>query len=109
VTRANQFIGDAACRLVLSPPAAHTENVVLQNGNVVIVFTVPKDMDNPYFDRNVVIRLKVGADKRRVNFKEELRRLFQISNQFHTDELPTKSRDRKAGQTAFPGFFASAL
>lgn len=38
-----------------------------------------------------MIWLKVGADKRRVNSKEELRRLFQISGQFHADELPTKA------------------
>jgi len=34
---------------------------------------------------------KIGADKRRVNSKEELRRLFQMSDQFHADELPTKA------------------
>ena len=38
-----------------------------------------------------MIWLKVGADKRRVNSKEELRRLFQVSGQFHADELPTKA------------------
>ncbi|GAB6905088.1 hypothetical protein JCM12296A_09220 [Desulfosarcina cetonica] len=38
-----------------------------------------------------MIWLKVGADKRRVNSKEELRRLFQVSDQFHADELPTKA------------------
>ena len=38
-----------------------------------------------------MIWLKCGADKRRVNSKEELRRLFQISDQFHADELPTKA------------------
>jgi ATP-dependent DNA helicase RecG len=38
-----------------------------------------------------MIWLKVSADKRRVNSKEELRRLFQVSGQFHADELPTKA------------------
>lgn len=38
-----------------------------------------------------MIWLKVGADKRRVNSKEELRRLFQVSGQFYADELPTKA------------------
>jgi len=48
-------------------------------------------MDKPYFDKNGVIWLKSGADKRRVNSKEELRRIFQITVQFHADELPTKA------------------
>ena len=38
-----------------------------------------------------MIWLKCRADKRRVNSKEELRCLFQISDQFHADELPTKA------------------
>lgn len=38
-----------------------------------------------------MIWLKSGADKRRVNSKEELRRLFQSVDQFHADELPTKA------------------
>jgi hypothetical protein len=29
--------------------------------------------------------------RRRINSKEELRRLFQFSDQFHADELPTKA------------------
>jgi ATP-dependent DNA helicase RecG len=37
------------------------------------------------------ITKKAGADKRRVNSKEELRRLFQITDQFHADELPTRA------------------
>ena len=56
-----------------------------------IVLSVPKGIDKPYFDKNGVIWLKSGADKRRVNSKEELRRLFQMTDQFHADELPTKA------------------
>jgi len=55
------------------------------------VITVPKGIDKPYFDRNGIIWLKSGSDKRRVNSKEELRRLFQMSDQFHADELPTQA------------------
>jgi hypothetical protein len=48
-------------------------------------------INKPYFDRSGVIWLKSGSDKRRVNSKEELRRLSQVSDQFHADELPTES------------------
>ena len=91
VARINQLIGNAASQLVRSPLTVQTENVALENGRIVIVLRVPKGVDKPYFDKNGVIWLKTGADKRRVNSKEELRRLFQMTDQFHADELPTKA------------------
>lgn len=91
VGRINQLISNAASQLVRSPLAVKTENVAVGKGRIVIVLTVPKGMDKPYFDKNGVIWLKSGADKRRVNSKEELRRIFQITGQFHADELPTKA------------------
>lgn len=104
VSRINQLISNAASQLVRSPLTVHTENVVLENDNVVIILTVPKGMDKPYFDKNGVIWLKTGSDKRRVNSKEELRRLFQISNQFHADELPTKAGIDKLDKLRFRDF-----
>ncbi|MFH0958479.1 MAG: RNA-binding domain-containing protein [Pseudomonadota bacterium] len=91
VRRINQLISNAASQLVRSPLVVQTENVAMENGRIVIVLTVPKGIDKPYFDKNGVIWLKCGADKRRVNSKEELRRLFQMTDQFHADELPTKA------------------
>ena len=60
--------------------------------------------DKPYFDNNGVIWLKTGADKRRVNSKEELRRLFQISAQFYADELPTQAGVDKLDKLRFRDF-----
>lgn len=91
VSRINQLISNAASQLVRSPLVVQTENVAMENSRIVIVLTVPKGIDKPYFDKNGVIWLKCGADKRRVNSKEELRRLFQMTDQFHADELPTKA------------------
>lgn len=104
VARINQLISNAASQLVRSPLAVLTENVLLANGNLVIVLTVPKGLDKPYFDKNGVIWLKAGSDKRRVNSKEELRRLFQISSQFHADELPTKAGIDKLDRLRFRDF-----
>ncbi len=91
VNRINQIISNAASHLVRSPLTVQTENVAVEKDQVVIVLTIPSGLDKPYFDKNGVIWLKVGADKRRVNSKEELRRLFQMTDQFHADELPTKA------------------
>ena len=104
VSRINQLISNAASHLVSSPLMVHSENVALDNGSIVIVLTVPKGIDKPYFDKNGVIWLKTGADKRRVNSKEELRRLFQITDQFHADELPTKAGIDKLDKLRFRDF-----
>ena len=104
VTRINQLISNAASQLVRSPLAVQTENVLLENGRLAIMLTVPKGIDKPYFDKNGVIWLKAGADKRRVNSKEELRRLFQFTNQFHADELPTKAGVDKLDKLRFRDF-----
>lgn len=104
VARINQLISNAASHLVRSPLAVQTENVALENGRLVIVVSVPRGIDKPYFDKNGVIWLKAGADKRRVNSKEELRRLFQITSQFHADELPAKAGVDKLDKLRFRDF-----
>ncbi len=104
VSRVNQLISNAASQLVRSPLTVQTENVALENGRIVIVLTVPKGVDKPYFDKNGVIWLKSGADKRRVNSKEELRRFFQLSAQFYADELPTKAGIDKLDKLRFRDF-----
>lgn len=104
VARINQLIGNAASQHIRSPLTVQTENLELDNGRLAIVLTVPKGIDKPYFDKNGVIWLKSGADKRRVNSKEELRRLFQSVDQFHADELPTKAGIDKLDKLRFRDF-----
>jgi ATP-dependent DNA helicase RecG len=104
VARINQLISNAASHLVKSPLAVRTENIEIRKGRVVIALSVPKGLDKPYFDKNGVIWLKTGADKRRVNSKEELRRLFQFTDQFHADELPTKAGIEKLDKLRFRDF-----
>lgn len=104
VSRINQLISNAASQHIRSPLTVVTQNIALDSGRLVVVLTVPKGIDKPYFDKNGVIWLKSGADKRRVNSKEELRRLFQISDQFHADELPTKAGVEKLDKLLFRDF-----
>ncbi len=82
VSRINQLISNAASQLVRSSLTVLTENVVLESGRIVIVLRVPAGLDS-----SRLIWLKCGADKWRLNLKDELRRLFQISDQFHADKL----------------------
>lgn len=91
VSRLNQMISNAASQHIRSPLTVQTENVLLDNGCLVIVLNIPQGTDKPYFDRNGVIWLKSGADKRRVNSKEELRRLFQSVDLLHADAVPCQA------------------
>ena len=108
IRRINQLIGNAAAQHIRSPLTVQTENLKLPGGKVVIVLSVPKGLDKPYFDKNGVIWLKSGADKRRVNSKEELRRVFQSVDQFHADELPTKAGIEKLDKWRFRDFLQSS-
>ena len=91
VARMNQLISNASSQHIRSPIVVVTENVPLENGRVVIVLSVSRGIDRPYFDKNGVIWLKSGADKRRINSKEELRRLFQEVDLIHADEVSVRA------------------
>ncbi|KLK87253.1 ATP-dependent DNA helicase RecG [Methanoculleus sediminis] len=104
VNRINQIISNAASQHVKSPLTVQTKNIPVDGDRVVIILTVPKGQDKPYFDRNGVIWFKNGADKRRVNSREELRRLFQSVDIFHADELPTRAGVDKLDRLRFRDF-----
>jgi len=104
VSRVNQLVSNAASQHVRSPLAVLTENILAGKNKIVIVLTVPKGIDKPYFDRNGVIWLKTGADKRRINSKEELRRLFQSIDLLHGDQVPTQAGINKLDRLRFRDF-----
>jgi ATP-dependent DNA helicase RecG len=104
VRRINQLIGNAAAQHTRSPISPTTENIKVGSGRVVIALTVSEGLDKPYFDRNGVIWVKAGSDRRRIQSKEELRRLFQMTDQFHADELPTKAGIDKLDKLRFRDF-----
>ncbi len=104
VKRINQLISNTASQSVRSSITVQTRNVPLENERVVIALTIPKGIDKPYFDKNGVIWLKAGADKRRINSKEELRRFFQMSDQFHADTLPTRAGPGVLDELRFRNF-----
>jgi ATP-dependent DNA helicase RecG len=104
LNRLNQLISNTASQNVRSPVTVHTENVSLPNGKLVLILKIPAGIDKPYFDKNGVIWLKTGADKRRINSKEELRRLFQSSDQIHADEVPTTAGMAQLDKISFRDF-----
>ena len=105
VRRINQLVSNTASQHIRSPITVHSQNIKVGNDLLIILLEIPRGIDRPYFDRNGVIWVKSGTNKRRIHSKEELRRIFQSVDQFHADELPTKAGIENLDALRFRDFF----
>jgi ATP-dependent DNA helicase RecG len=71
----------------INPPISTLINAFLVEQKLILVIEVPEGESKPYFTKNGIAWGKVGADKRKLG-REELRRLFQASQDFYPDEMP---------------------
>jgi len=85
IQRINGTLVTAANELVKSPIVITTETVKLDDKRVIVV-TVPEGSDKPHTDKDGVIWIKNGSDKRKVISKEELSRLLQSSGNLYAEE-----------------------
>ncbi|CAC9546203.1 ATP-dependent DNA helicase [uncultured Gammaproteobacteria bacterium] len=90
VGRLNSLISNAASQQVKPAINPITENIKLDNGLVIVVH-IPKGISKPYMDKNGVIWVKSGADKRKATAREEIQRIFQSAGLFHGDEVSTST------------------
>ncbi len=103
--RIQNLLSTAANDHVKSPIIITTE-VVGIGGKKVIVVTVPEGTDKPYTDKDGLIFLKNGADKRKVTSKAELARLLQSSgNMFAEEHIIQKSTFGDLDWDKFRHFF----
>ncbi|HAJ78643.1 MAG TPA: ATP-dependent DNA helicase RecG [Fibrobacteres bacterium] len=58
------------------------------SGKVVMILTVAEGISKPYMDKNGVIWVKSGADKRKATSREEIQRMYQSAGLIHGDEIP---------------------
>lgn len=107
VRRINQMISNVASQHIKSPVAVETENIVISENKIVIILKIPQGLDKPYFDRKGIIWLKSGSDKRKINSKEELQRIYQSTAQFHADEQITKASISELDRYSFNEFMQS--
>lgn len=64
-----------------------TSSIPMLEGRVVLAIEIPASDSKPHFDKNGIIWIKAGADKRKVGSREEFRRLFQESELIHADAV----------------------
>ena len=87
IRRLNQLVSNAASQHVRPSINPQTENIPTPTGLVVRV-VVPDGISKPYMDKNGVIWIKSGSDKRKATSREEIQRMFQSAGLIHGDEIP---------------------
>ncbi|MHB1179381.1 MAG: RNA-binding domain-containing protein [Daejeonella sp.] len=86
IQRINNLLSTAAQDHVKSPIFISTETVNVDNNRVIVV-SVPEGSDKPHTDKDGVVWVKNGSDKRKVISKEELSRLLQSSGNLYAEEM----------------------
>ena len=84
--RLSNLVSNAASQQIKPPINPITENLSLDGGLVMIVH-IPKGISKPYMDKNGVIWVKSGADKRKATAREEIQRMYQSAGLLHGDEI----------------------
>lgn len=84
--RLNQLTSNAASQHVRPPINPQTENIGAPEGLVLCIY-VPDGIAKPYMDKNGVIWVKSGSDKRKATSREEIQRLYQRAGLIHGDEV----------------------
>ena len=86
IQRINNLISTAANEHVKSPIFITTETINIHDKRLIVV-TVPEGTDKPHTDKDGIIWIKNGSDKRKVISKEELSRILQHSGNLYAEEM----------------------
>jgi ATP-dependent DNA helicase RecG len=87
IQRINQLLSNTASQNVKPAINPLTEISTIEEKRLLVV-DVAKGSNKPYQDKNGVIWVKNGADKRKATAREEIQRLFQESGMVHADITP---------------------
>ena len=74
----------------IKPAINPITEIVKLNDRKLMIISVAKGLNKPYQDKNGIIWIKVGADKRKATSREELQRIFQNSGMIHADIMPAE-------------------
>lgn len=103
--RLSNLVSSAASQQVRPPINAITESFSLDGGLVMVVHIQP-GISKPYMDRNGVIWVKSGADKRKATAREEIQRMYQRAGLLHGDSIPVTSMTvEDLHERAFSAFY----
>jgi len=86
IESANNLFFDWASNNVKPPIVIYTETIDVEDKKTIVV-TIPKGIDKPYCDNNMVYWIKSAANTRRVT-PSELQRLFQGAGKYYAEREP---------------------
>lgn len=86
VDELNQKISNVCSQKIDPPVYVLTENVLVNDDNIVVILTIPVGNNKYYIANGRDIWVKIGADKRRAS-REEVPRLLQESGNIFADEI----------------------
>jgi ATP-dependent DNA helicase RecG len=87
IQRINNLLITAANEHVKSAINIETETVEAEPAKRVIVVHVPEGYNKPYKDKDGLIFIKNGSDKRKVTSNEELMRMLQSGGNLYAEEI----------------------
>jgi len=103
--RLNNLLSNAASQQVKPPINPVTENIAHPDGMIMVIY-VAQGIAKPYMDKEGVIWLKSGADKRKATSREEIQRIYQNAGLIHADEtLANGMSVADINKTAFIDFY----
>ena len=86
IRRLTNLLVNAANEHVKSPVFIETETIISDGKKVIVVF-IPEGTDKPYKDKDGLIFMKNGANKRKVTNNEELSGLLSKGRHIFPDEM----------------------
>ncbi len=86
IQRINNLLSTAASEHVKSPISIESETVEVEPGKRVIIARIPEGYNKPYKDKDGLIFIKNGSDKRKVTSNEEIMRMLQHSGSMYAEE-----------------------
>ncbi|MFA6011747.1 MAG: RNA-binding domain-containing protein [Desulfobacteraceae bacterium] len=105
--RLSNLVSNAASNQIKPAINPITENISLADGLVMVV-TVAQGINKPYMDKDGVIWVKSGPDKRKATSREEIQRMYQSAGLIHGDEIPVVGMSAAdLDQEAFSKFYES--
>ncbi|MEZ4829369.1 MAG: putative DNA binding domain-containing protein [Bacteroidia bacterium] len=87
IRRLTNLLVNAANEHIKPPLFIETETLIVE-GKKIILVVVPDGNDKPYKDKDGLIFLKNGANKRKVTSNDEILRLLSKGRNLFADELP---------------------
>jgi predicted HTH transcriptional regulator len=86
IQQSNSQIVNTASQKIFPPIGVITETISILDQNIIVV-KIEEGSNKPYKDRNGIVYVKNGADKRKVTSNDELARLLREGGSLYADEM----------------------